>query len=66
MVWIQSLYEQLPTHWAVLALIGAIGVSVVFIRALIRFALRAFLIGLVGFILLGALYYLVNYSGISL
>lgn len=62
MVWIQSLFETLPTHWVVLGLIGVIGLSVVFLRWMIRLALRAFLIGLVGVIVIGALYYLANYT----
>lgn len=45
-----------------MGLIAVIGLSVVFMRWLIRLAMRAFLIGLVGVILLGAIYYLVNYT----
>jgi hypothetical protein len=62
MVWIQTFFDTLPTHWAIAALIAFIGLSVVFLRWLIRLAMRAFLIGLVGVILLGALYYLANYT----
>jgi hypothetical protein len=47
-----------------MGLIAVIGFSVVFMRWLIRIAVRAFLIGLVGVILLGAIYYLVNYTTI--
>lgn len=62
MVWIQSIFDILPTQWAIMGLIAVIGLSVVFMRWLIRLAMRAFLIGLAGVILLGAIYYLVNYT----
>jgi hypothetical protein len=64
MVWIQTIFDGLPTQWAIMGLIAVIGFSVVFVRWLIRLAVRAFLIGLVGVILLGAIYYLVNYTTI--
>jgi hypothetical protein len=62
MVWIQSLVDGLPTQWVIMGLIAVIGLSVVFLRWLIRIAVRAFLIGLVGVILLGAIYYIFNYT----
>lgn len=62
MVWIQSVFDNLPTQWAVMGLIAVIGLSVVFMRWLIRLAMRAFVIGVVGVILLGAIYYLINYT----
>lgn len=49
-----------------MGLIGVIGLSVVFLRWMIRIAVRAFLIGLVGVILIGALYYLISYTGLTL
>jgi hypothetical protein len=64
MVWIQSIFDGLPAQWAIMGLIAVIGLSVVFMRWLIRIAVRAFLFGLVGVILLGAIYYLVNYTTI--
>ncbi|MGH2583194.1 MAG: hypothetical protein ACRDFQ_09915 [Anaerolineales bacterium] len=66
MVWIQSIFEKIPAQWVILGLITSIGVSVVFLRWLIRLALRAFVIGIVGVILLGALYYLFNSTGFQL
>lgn len=60
MALIESLFNNLPSQWAILALIAGIGISVVVLRGLIRFAMRAFVIGLVGVILLGAVYYLVT------
>jgi ABC-type proline/glycine betaine transport system permease subunit len=64
MSWIQSLFDSLPTTWALLVLIGAIGVGVVILRGLIRFAWRTFMFGAFGLALLGALYYLINYTSI--
>ena len=58
MSWIQSLFDSLPTVWAILALVAFIGVAVVILRGLIRFALRAFFIGLIGVAVLGVVYYL--------
>jgi hypothetical protein len=57
MDWIQSFFESLPTYWAVLALVAAIGLSVLFLRGLIRLAVRAFVIGVIGLVVLGAVYY---------
>lgn len=64
MSWIQSFFDSLPTLWAVLSLVGIIGVGVVILRGLIRFAWRTFMFGAVGLALLGALYYLINYTSI--
>ena len=58
MTWIQSLFSNLPAHYALLGLIVAIGLTVVVLRAIIRLAMRAFVFGLLGVILLGALYYI--------
>jgi hypothetical protein len=66
MIWIQSVFEKIPTQWVILGLIATIGISVVFLRWLIRLAMRAFVIGLLGVILLGALYYLFNTTGFNL
>jgi hypothetical protein len=55
---IQSFFESLPTYWALLALAAVIGISVLFLRGLIRLAVRAFIIGLIGLAALGAVYYL--------
>jgi hypothetical protein len=59
MDWIQSYFETIPTFWAVLALVAAIGLSVLFLRGLIRLAFRALLIGLIGLVVLGVVYYLI-------
>lgn len=64
MAWIQTAFANLPTHWAVLALVVGIGISVVLLRGIIRFALRAFLIGVLGVAVLGVLYYLINYTNL--
>ncbi len=64
MSWIQSLFDSLPTTWALLALIGIIGVGVVVLRGLIRFAWRTFMFGAVGLALLVALYYIINFTSI--
>lgn len=58
MTWIQNLFSNLPAPYALLGLILTIGLTVVAIRAVIRLAMRAFIFGLVGVILLGALYYI--------
>ena len=57
MDWIQSTFESLPTYWALLALAAVIGLSVLFLRGLIRLAVRAFVIGVIGLVVLGAVYY---------
>lgn len=64
MAWIERIFTSLPTAWAVIALIAMIGVSVVVLRGLIRFALRTFIIGAVGAAILGAIYYLINYTSL--
>lgn len=63
---IESLFNTLPGHWAIITLIAGIGLSVIFLRGLIRILARAFLIGIVGFILLAAVYYILNYTNFSL
>lgn len=63
---IESILNTLPGHWAIIALIAGIGISVIFLRGLVRFIVRALLIGLVGFILLAAVYYILNLTNISL
>ena len=60
MDWIQNLFSGLSTPAAVLALIIVIGGSVIFLRALIRLALRTLVIGTVGLVVLGVLYFLIN------
>jgi hypothetical protein len=66
MTGIESLFNTLPGHWAIIALIAGIGLSVVFLRGLIRLLVRAFIIGIIGVILLGAVYYLFNFTNFSL
>jgi high-affinity Fe2+/Pb2+ permease len=63
---IETLINSLPGQWAIIALIAGIGLAVVFLRGLIRIAVRIFLIGAVGFILLAAVYLIFNYAHISL
>ncbi len=57
MIWIQTLFDSIPTAWAIVALVAFIGIAVIFLRGLIRFALRAFFIGLIGLVLLGVVYF---------
>lgn len=57
MIWIQTLFDSIPTPWAIVALVAFIGIAVIFLRSLIRFALRAFFIGLIGLLLLGVVYF---------
>lgn len=57
MQWIETLLNSIPTPWALLVLVAVIGLSVLILRGLIRLALRAFLIGLVGLLVLGAFYF---------
>lgn len=57
MTWIENLFGNLPSTWALLVLIAGIGLSVLFVRGLIRLALRAFFIGLIGLAVLGVVYY---------
>lgn len=63
---IEELINTLPGHWTIIALIAGIGIAVIFLRGLVRFIVRAFLIGVVGFILLAAVYYALNYFNVSL
>jgi ABC-type uncharacterized transport system permease subunit len=58
MIWIQSLFDSIPTAWAIIALVAFIGLSVLFLRGLIRLAMRAFFIGLIGLAVLGVVYFL--------
>ena len=60
MDWFQNLFSNLSTPAAALALIIVIGGSVIFLRALIRLALRTLVIGTVGLVVLGVLYFLIN------
>lgn len=60
MSWIQSLISSVPPHYALLGIILAIGLSVVVMRAIIRLAMRAFVFGIVGVILLGAFYFFIR------
>lgn len=62
MDWFQNIFNSLSTPAALIVLIVLIGGSVVLLRALIRLAMRTFLIGVVGLALLGALYYLINHT----
>jgi hypothetical protein len=63
---LETLINSLPGQWAIIALIAGIGISVIFLRGLIRFIVRAFLIGAVGFILLAVVVYVLNLTNISL
>ncbi|MCW5878955.1 MAG: hypothetical protein KIS80_08830 [Anaerolineales bacterium] len=63
---LDTLINNVPGHWLVLGVITAIGLSILFIRGLIRLVIRAFIVGLVGFILLGAAYLAMNWLNISL
>ena len=58
MNWINAFFETVPTLWAVIALIAAIGLSVLFLRGIIRLALRAFVIGAFGLVIIGAIYFI--------
>ncbi len=63
---LEVLINTLPGQWAIIALIAGIGLAVVFLRSLIRIAFRVLIIGTVGFILLAAVYFILNYLNISL
>ncbi len=63
---LDTFLNTLPGHWAIIALIAGIGLSVVFLRSLIRIAVRVLVIGTVGFILLTVVYFILNYLNISL
>ena len=58
MNWIEAFINTVPTIWAVVALIAAIGLSVLFLRGIIRLAVRAFIIGAFGLVVIGAIYFL--------
>lgn len=58
MAWIETFLNNISTPWAILALVAFIGLAVVILRGFVRLAMRAFLIGLVGLIVLGAVYFL--------
>lgn len=62
----ESIFNTLPGHWALIALIAGIGLSVVFLRGLIRILFRALIIGVIGVILLGVIYAVMNYTGFTL
>lgn len=62
---LETLINTLPGQWTVIVLIAGIGLAVVFLRGLIRTAIRVFLIGSVGFILLAAVYYILNFINFS-
>ena len=57
MIWIQNLFDSIPTPWAIVAIVAFIGLSVIFLRGLIRIALKAFFIGLIGLAVLGVVYF---------
>ncbi len=63
-------YEQLlasiPGHWLILGLITAVGLSVIFVRGLIRLFIRAFIVGTIGVILLGIVYAALTFTNFSL
>lgn len=58
MSFLQTLISNMPAHYALLALIVIIGLSVVILRGIIKLAMRAFVFGLVGVILLGVIFYI--------
>ncbi len=58
MNWIEAFIDTVPTLWAVIALIAAIGLGVLFLRGIIRLAVRAFIIGAFGLVIIGAVYFL--------
>ena len=58
MNWIETFFNTVPTVWAIIALIATIGLSVLFLRGIIRLAVRAFLIGAFGLVIIGAIYFL--------
>ena len=58
MNWIEAFFNTVPTLWAIIALIAAIGLAVLFLRGIIRLAVRAFLIGAFGLIVISAIYFL--------
>lgn len=62
---LETLINTLPGQWVVITLIAGIGLAVVFLRGLIRTAIRVFLIGGVGFILLAVVYYVLKYLNFS-
>ncbi|HLD93168.1 MAG TPA: hypothetical protein VI703_03105 [Anaerolineales bacterium] len=62
---LETLINSLPGQWVVITLIAGIGLAVVFLRGLIRTAIRVFLIGSVGFILLAVVYYVLKYLNFS-
>lgn len=57
MTYIQTLFDSIPTAWAIVALVAFIGLSVIFLRGLIRLVLKAFFIGLIGLVVLGVVYF---------
>ena len=58
MNWIESFFNTVPTLWAIIAIIAAIGLTVLLLRGIIRLAVRAFIIGAFGLLVIGALYFL--------
>ncbi len=63
---LENYLNAIPPFWMVVGIILAIGLSVIFIRGLIHLLIRAFMIGVVGLILLGAVYFVLNFLNITL
>lgn len=63
---LETIINVLPGQWALIALIAGIGLAVVFLRGLVRIAIRVFVIGTVGLILLAAVYFILSYTNFSL
>jgi hypothetical protein len=57
MTLIENFFNTVSPLWALISLIATIGLSVLFLRGIIRLAVRAFVIGAFGLIIIGALYY---------
>jgi len=66
MAGIEQLYSSLPGHWVIIGAIMAVGLSVIFVRGLIRLFFRAFVVGVIGVILLGIVYAALNLFNVTL
>jgi len=66
MAGIEQLYSSLPGYWVIIGAIMAVGLSVIFVRGLIRLFFRAFVVGVIGVILLGIVYAALNLFNVTL
>ncbi|MEX2144608.1 MAG: hypothetical protein WD740_08430 [Anaerolineales bacterium] len=63
---LEQVLSSIPGYWVIIGVIMAVGLSVIFIRGLVRLFVRAFIIGVIGVILFGIVYAALNFTNILL